>query len=591
MRIKWRVALALIGLCIAMILLESSITMIQLKDNIEEERNCTNAKISKQIGMSFSYISDDIEHYLFSISRSEGVANVIALPVDSNSRWLQINRFLQSITDSTDYISSAYIIEEDNETIWGYSGVDSEQSFESFESKFLSGTFNSVKDTQWFCDEDGNIFVRRAIYLLYPYRKVASVIVSIDQQSLCSMVGLDNETNGSVCIFDATHNLILDGSVKNISRELIYKAYEAAIQVPETVVSIEYGHEVYDVYVHSQDNDNWNILHLIEKHKKLESYYEMNSSVWTIGIALCIVGIFCASIVSRSLTKRISNLTYQVQRIGDGHPEKRIQIRGKDEISELADNFNDMLDKIEDMYQQVVDQSLEKEKVRYELLDLRFRSVQAQIAPHFISNLLGALNSYAVVGEIDKVEQLVVHASRFIRKNLETCDTKMRTVEDEFRTIDEYIALYQSVFGQPNEYQKVFLDEECRTMMMPSLLLQPLVENALKYYRDDNNSEQTRIWLTARHNDGNLILSVEDTSGELPQDVLDAIDQIVLTGVDRKKRLGFGLTSIIRRLKIMYQDEFSFLVFTTDKHSKRIDITIPAVKADDYEEKAEQILD
>lgn len=83
---------------------------------------------------------------------------------------------------------------------------------------------------------------------------------------------------------------------------------------------------------------------------------------------------------------------------------------------------------------------------------------------------------------------------------------------EEFRTIDEYIALYQDVFGEPRANKNVS-DEECRTIMMPSLLLQPLVENAIKYYRNNGNAEQTRILLIAKHMEDKLILSVEDSIG------------------------------------------------------------------------------
>lgn len=221
--------------------------------------------------------------------------------------------------------------------------------------------------------------------------------------------------------------------------------------------------------------------------------------------------------------------------------------------------------------------------MRYDLLDIQFRSIQARVAPHFICNLLGALNSYAVIGETDKVEQLVVHASRYFRKNIVNSDKRLSTVAEEFATIDEYIMLYQSVFGQPHEYKKAFLNEEAKTLLMPSLLLQPLIENSLKYYRDESGVDETSITLSADFADNRLQLILEDSSGNLPQGVLEAIHNIATEGVDGSHRLGFGLSGIIRRLKIMFDSQFDFQVSPLEEHRKRIVISIPAITMENCE--------
>lgn len=583
MKIKWRVSIALVFLCIAMILLESSITMMQLKDNMERESNAVISKTSVQTVLSFSYISDDIEHYLFNMCRSAGVANMLSMPESENSRAFQLKAFLRSITDSTDYIASAYIIEEDNGKLYGYSGSDVQITMEEVTAGLDEGFFDTEKDIQWFCDTDGRIFIRRAIYNLYPYRKVGAVIVNVSQESLFSMLGIDQSSGGFFCIFNSDHDLILNGSADPQAVNLIISAYREAAKKPDCVVSISYNGETYDVYLHPKADQGWNVLYLVAKHEKLASYYAMNSSLWTIGLILCIVGVCIAFVISWSLTKRITDMMHQVQQIGGGQPKKRVEITGRDEIAELAEKFNSMLDKIEAMYQKITDQRMKEEKMRYDLLDIQFRSIQARVAPHFICNLLGALNSYAVIGETDKVEQLVVHASRYFRKNIVNSDKRLSTVAEEFATIDEYIMLYQSVFGQPHEYKKAFLNEEAKTLLMPSLLLQPLIENSLKYYRDESGVDETSITLSADFADNRLQLILEDSSGNLPQGVLEAIHNIATEGVDGSHRLGFGLSGIIRRLKIMFDSQFDFQVSPLEEHRKRIVISIPAITMENCE--------
>ena len=136
MKIKWQISIALVLLCIIMIAMLSGITMMQLKGSVEQERDDSIARLTKQTTLSFSYISDDLEHYLFNISRSEGVASILTMSEDRKTRLLQINRFLQSITDSTYYIQSAYVLDEENGDFYGYAGAGACANVEEVEDRY-----------------------------------------------------------------------------------------------------------------------------------------------------------------------------------------------------------------------------------------------------------------------------------------------------------------------------------------------------------------------------------------------------------------------------------------------------------------------
>ena len=110
MRIRWRVAFGLISQCVLVILLFGGITMVQLKGNIERDSDQLNAKISNQTLISFSYISDDIERYLFNMCRSENITSAMMSSSGGYSSSIVITRFLYSLTESTDYVAGADIL-------------------------------------------------------------------------------------------------------------------------------------------------------------------------------------------------------------------------------------------------------------------------------------------------------------------------------------------------------------------------------------------------------------------------------------------------------------------------------------------------
>lgn len=576
MKIKWQFSIAIIILCLTMILLTNYITTSRLRDDIEQEHNETIERTTGQTGISFSYISDNIEQYLFSMCKSEGVANTLLYSANAYSRNLLINSFLKSITESTEYITAAYLIDESNGEVYDYIRSSAYSKRSDFMEKYNEGLFDSAGDIKWFSDEQGNIYLRRAFYNFYPYKRVGSVIIDVARNKLMSMAGFNEAETGFYCIFDSHDDLVINGCSNVDQTELICMAYDECIKAPNTLASLEYDAEIYNCYVYTREDLGWNVLYIIAYQDKMAAYYATKSSIWMVGLCLCVGSVLLSFLLSMSLTRRISYMTRQLKRIGDGTKKERLVISGKDEIHDLAESFNQMLDKLTEAYQSVIDHQIQEDKVRYELLDLQVRSVQARIAPHFISNLLSALSAYAAIGETDRVEQLAVHASRYLRQNIESYDRFFSTVEEEFHTIDDYVYLYQSVFGQPKQYTKAFETEDVKSVMMPCLLLQPLVENSLKYYRSEDGLDETQIGLMARMVEGKLQLVLEDTSGPVPQDVLDAIEGLRNHGVDSAQRLGFGLSGIVKRLNYMYNGDFEFQIYNSPNRHKRIVITIPA---------------
>lgn len=578
MRIRWRVAFGLISQCVLVILLFGGITMVQLKGNIERDSDQLNAKISNQTLISFSYISDDIERYLFNMCRSENITSAMMSSSGGYSSSIVIKRFLYSLTESTDYVAGAYIIDQEHGRFSGYAQPKANVKVDHVRELYEEGFFDIVRDTQWCTDEDGNIYVRRDIYNSYPYKKIGYIIVSIDIQEFLALVGISSDSETTICVFSSDGDLIVDGSNGSVDKHLLTEAYSQAKNTIGEVQKYKYDGDVFDVYVDSLQS--WRVMHLVLEKDKLSSYYAMNNTIRIIGAILCVLSIVLSWIVSHSLLKNIHSMMKQIKLIGGGKANKKIEISSHDEIGELADSFNQLLSKLDSVNQRIIAEGLEKERIKYELLNLQLRSIQTQIAPHLIGNLLGALSAYAVVGQTDKVESLSIHASNYIRSNAKCSEREYSTLVEEFQTIDNYIAMYQEIFDQPETYESHFEQEACRNMLVPSMLIHPLVENSLKYCGSGGTHGMANIRISAKHTEKLLELRIEDTSSPFPEDVLAALEEMKRMGEDTEHKLGFGLAGTIRRLSLLYGDDYDFRIVQTDEFHKSIIVTMPVEYAD-----------
>lgn len=159
-----------------------------------------------------------------------------------------------------------------------------------------------------------------------------------------------------------------------------------------------------------------------------------------------------------------------------------------------------------------------------------------QINPHFLFNTLNALSSLILQKDYARAEQVVLSLSRFLRASLEKPTGEKSTLADEIEAQRQYLAIEQIRFGERLRFEETGLDGAGEALV-PSLILQPLVENAVKY-GVARSSDPVAIEIAAEARDGRLRVTVRDDaranlSGEPP-------------------KLGVGLENVRRRLAALY---------------------------------------
>jgi two-component system LytT family sensor kinase len=159
-----------------------------------------------------------------------------------------------------------------------------------------------------------------------------------------------------------------------------------------------------------------------------------------------------------------------------------------------------------------------------------------QINPHFLFNTLNALSSLILQKDFDRAERMVLSLSNFLRASLEKAPRDKVTLADELTAQRQYLAIEQERFGD-----RLILRErtppELLDALAPGLILQPLVENAVKYGVARTTRPVTVEIIAEAHGD-KLTLTVRDNA------VADIADQ--------PQTLGVGLENVRRRLAVLY---------------------------------------
>ena len=107
------------------------------------------------------------------------------------------------------------------------------------------------------------------------------------------------------------------------------------------------------------------------------------------------------------------------------------------------------------------------------------KSLKSQINPHFLFNSLNSISSLTMI-EPSKAQEMIIKLSEFLRYTTSNKEEKLTTLEQEIANINRYLDIEKIRFGKRlNVKQEI--GENCRNLKLPGLILQPLLENAVKY--------------------------------------------------------------------------------------------------------------
>lgn len=210
---------------------------------------------------------------------------------------------------------------------------------------------------------------------------------------------------------------------------------------------------------------------------------------------------------------------------------------------------------------------LEMKLAEQEVLVVKSRldALANQINPHFLFNTLNSISSLIRTNPA-KARTMVIKLSHILRKLLQEHENVI-TLREELEFIDNYLDIEEIRFGKDKLRVEKEIEPETLACLIPSMILQPIVENSIKHGISPK-IEGGRITIRAARHQDRLSIEVEDNGIGMPE---DQIPKIYSSGI--------GISNIIERLKVVYQSDYSFMVKSFPGHGTFTHIEIPNPEA------------
>lgn len=192
--------------------------------------------------------------------------------------------------------------------------------------------------------------------------------------------------------------------------------------------------------------------------------------------------------------------------------------------------------------------------------DAQLQMLRYQLNPHFLFNTLNAINALVKLNENDKARDMLILLSDFLRHSLEQGDTHTVTLAQELNSLMLYLDIEKARFGDRLTLE-FDIAPEARQALVPSLILQPVIENSMKH-AIANSPDGGTVRLEACVSEDNLCLTVSDTGPGLP-------------ARPNEERRGVGLSNILHRLETLYKNRYCFDISEAGVRGFTVNIRFP----------------
>lgn len=272
----------------------------------------------------------------------------------------------------------------------------------------------------------------------------------------------------------------------------------------------------------------------------------------------------------RELFLPLDDLMAEMKRIGGGDWESGIHTQSRfQEIQQVIETTGRMIDEIEAQKLLAYEKTIQEQKARFQYLSL-------QLNPHFYLNGLKTLNYLAMNGENERIQEIIIRFSGYLRYLLQM-EKDMVTLSEEVEFTRNYVDLYREMTDRRIEAEWR-IPEDTRQCMVPRLCIQTFVENCVKYARLGKAEYPLEIQISSARfssEEGEFLeVIVQDNGKGYSDELLE-----VLNNAPEEGSVSVGINNLKRRCELLYDRPVEYAFYNGEGAVS--DVFYPWMKAEE----------
>ena len=508
---------------------------------------------------------------------------------DSYEFRTDVNRAISGVTNAFYQFDNLAVFSTKGEMLGSMMGFEPETPPEE---SLWSESFNATQgETYWLSeyaylnkDADDPHYVLPAVKKIRSLGSQGSVGLGEELGYLYVLVHLDNVLNFSHKAYTASERKIM---ILNQAGNVVGGSEVSAVGTkPDLGLS-----EKNNTYVHYEGNKYlatwkrlgsgmmpWRVVCLTPASSIFKEANVAISICFLISVVLLAVFLIISLHNADTLSRPIQDLekNFEMVERGDFH----IKIRERTNITEidrLFSRFHVMAYRLDTLIHEVYEAKLKEQKLIADAREAEIQTLQMQINPHFLYNTLDSINWMALLEGNEEVSRMVLALGHLFRANMNTTGI-CTDIREEIKNLELFLYLEQVRFEDKLEYQ-ILAGEEVLSAQILKHLLQPLVENSIKYGIEPFQ-RGGKICVKVTGDNHRISVMVVDNGNGIQPDKLKEIQALWEnrhTSDVRKKgeKNGVGLSNIMKRLWLCYGEEAEFTISSSRENGTTTVIRFP----------------
>ena len=280
-------------------------------------------------------------------------------------------------------------------------------------------------------------------------------------------------------------------------------------------------------------------------------------------VILCAVAAYILlRFLSRSITRPLDRLNNAMKTVQYKHLNVSLDVEGRDEVGELTESFNYMMGRIHTLVNRVYEEKLAQKNAEIEAL-------QAQINPHFLYNTLDSINWMLIDRDEMDISSVVVSLGKLMQYSMDT-SSALVPLHMEYRNALDYLKIQKNRLEDRLLYE-LDLPSDLEDFLIPRLILQPLIENAI-IHGILPSGRSGRITVRTRQEGSRLVLSVQDNGDGMAPEQLQQLRQLLSGGQEGGS---IGMRNVARRLQLHFDGQCRFSVDSSPGQGTTVRLLLP----------------
>ena len=365
------------------------------------------------------------------------------------------------------------------------------------------------------------------------------------------------DAQGHICMIWYPENFQLDKQAKKTIKELADSTSSGMVLNAENVKG-----GILSVY--RQKESGMLIYTLVPDEVLSKGMNQILMVMLGIYLFVVIVAVGASIYLSRIFTRPIQKISEAMTGFDGQDFSHTIELHTNTELDQIGHSYNEMLKNIERLLEEIKNQ-------QKELRTSELNMLISQINPHFLYNTLDTIYMLARINGEETTMKMIQALSKYLRLSLSK-GKDIVTIGDELENVRSYMEIQQ--IRNENLFQyEIDCPEELKKRWVLKLILQPLVENSIKYGFCDI-FEGGLIWISVREEDGKLVFTVFNNGTPMDQKMADRINALGTYPIAEMKECfpdkqhGYGIVNIITRLRLKYGEDVVFAYEVQEEGTK-----------------------